>query len=66
MRYQAAAISNESSHSGIRTLINALSEKGVSGRVIEVLARHSSMQITARYIDVSQDKLRLAVETVTF
>ncbi|MEK7259146.1 MAG: tyrosine-type recombinase/integrase [Pseudomonadota bacterium] len=64
--YEAAAISNASSHSGRRTFITALSEKGVSVRVIQALARHSSMQTTARYIDVSQDKLRLAVETVTF
>jgi integrase/recombinase XerD len=65
VRYQAAAISNESSHLGIRTFITALSEKGVSVRVIQALARHSSLATTQRYIDVSADKLRLAVETVT-
>ncbi len=64
--YEAAAISNASSHSGRRTFITTLSEKGVSVRVIQALARHSSMQTTARYIDVSQDKLRAAVETVSF
>jgi integrase/recombinase XerD len=64
--YEAAAISNASSHSGRRTFITTLSERGVSVRVIQALARHSSMQTTARYIDVSQDKLRLAVETVIF
>jgi len=66
VRYQAAAISNESSHSGRRTFITTLSEKGVSVRVIQALARHSSLATTQRYIDVSADKLRLAVETVTF
>jgi len=64
--YEAAAISNASSHSGRRTFITALSEKGVSVRVIQALARHSSLATTQRYIDVSADKLRLAVENVTF
>jgi integrase/recombinase XerD len=64
--YEAAAISNASSHSGRRTFITTLSERGVSVRIIQALARHSSLQTTARYIDVSTDKLRAAVETVTF
>ena len=42
-----------------------LSEKGVSVRVIQELARHSSMATTQRYIDVSADKLRSAVELAT-
>jgi integrase/recombinase XerD len=64
--YEAAAISNASSHSGRRTFITTLSEKNVSVRVIQALARHSSLATTQRYIDVSADKLRLAVETVIF
>ena len=64
--YESAGISNASSHSGRRTFITALSEKGVSVRVIQALARHSSLATTQRYIDVSADKLRLAVETVAF
>ena len=63
--YEAAAISNAISHSGRRTFITTLSERGVSVRVIQALARHSSLATTQRYIDVSADKLRLAVETVT-
>ena len=63
--YEAAAISNASSHSGRRTFITALSEKGVSVRVIQALARHSSLATTQRYIDVSADKLRTAVEGLT-
>jgi integrase/recombinase XerD len=64
--YEAAAISNASSHSGRRTFITTLSEKNVSVRVIQALARHSSLATTQRYIDVSADKLRSAVETVIF
>lgn len=64
--YQAAAVSNASSHSGRRTFITNLSERGVSVRVIQALARHSSMATTQRYIDVSMDKLRVAVENAVF
>ena len=64
--YEAAAISNASSHSGRRTFITTLSENNVSVRVIQALARHSSLATTQRYIDVSADKLRSAVETVIF
>ncbi len=62
--YEAAAISNASSHSGRRTFITQLSERGVSVRVIQALARHSSLSTTQRYIDVSVDKLRCAVEVL--
>ncbi|MDP2347049.1 MAG: site-specific integrase [Gammaproteobacteria bacterium] len=63
--YQEAGISNASSHSGRRFFVTNLSEKGVSVRVIQELARHSSLATTQRYIDVSVDKLRLAVEAVS-
>lgn len=62
--YQEAHIENASSHSGRRSFITNLSEKGVSVRVIQELARHSSMSCTQRYIDVSVDKLKNAVELV--
>lgn len=62
--YHEANIENASSHSGRRSFITNLSEKGVSVRVIQELARHSSMVTTQRYIDVSVDKLKNAVELV--
>ena len=52
---------NASSHSGRRKFITDLSEKGVSVRVIQELARHRDLATTQRYIDVSVDKLRNAV-----
>ena len=64
--YQAAGIANASSHSGRRTFITNLSDRGVSVRVIQALARHSSLSTTQRYIDVSVDKLRVAVEAIRF
>jgi len=62
--YREANIENASSHSGRRSFITSLSEKGVSVRVIQELARHSSMVTTQRYIDVSVDKLKNAVDLV--
>jgi integrase/recombinase XerD len=62
--YRAAGVLNASSHSGRRTYITTLSERGVSVRVIQALARHSSLVTTQRYIDVSVDKLRAAAEQV--
>ena len=50
--YEAAAISNAIRHSGRRTFITTLSERGFSVRVIQALARHSSLATTQRYIDV--------------
>ena len=55
---------NASSHSGRRSFITNLSEKGISTRVIQELARHSSMMTTQRYIDVSNDKLKNAVNAL--
>ena len=62
--YQLANIPNASSHSGRRSFITNLSEKGISTRVIQELARHSSMVTTQRYIDVSNDKLKNAVNMI--
>ena len=59
--YQLANIPNASSHSGRRSFITNLSEKGISTRVIQELARHSSMVTTQRYIDVSNYKLKKAL-----
>ena len=62
--YALANIQNATSHSGRRSFITELSEKGVSVRVIQELARHSSLQTTQRYIDVSVPKLKGAVDLI--
>ena len=62
--YALANIPNATSHSGRRNFITELSEKGVSVRVIQELARHSSLQTTQRYIDVSVPKLKGAVDLI--
>lgn len=60
--YADAGISGASSHSGRRTFITNLAERGVNPRLIQALARHSSLSTTMLYIDVNDAKLSRAVE----
>lgn len=64
--YRSIGLDDCSSHSGRRTFITTLSERGISVRVIQELARHSDLSTTQRYIDVSVDKLKNAVEAVRY
>ena len=64
--YKSVGLDDCSSHSGRRTFITTLSERGISVRVIQELARHSDLGTTQRYIDVSVDKLKNAVESVCY
>ena len=60
--YKEAKIEGASSHSGRRGFITNLANKGVHIRILQELAGHSSIAVTQKYIDVNQDKLRIAVE----
>jgi integrase/recombinase XerD len=60
--YKEAKIEGASSHSGRRGFITNLANKGVHVRILQELAGHSSIAVTQKYIDVNQDKLRIAVE----
>lgn len=60
--YKRAYITGASSHSGRRTFITNLAERGINPRLIQVLARHSNLNTTMRYIDVNDMKLSSAVE----
>lgn len=60
--YEAAGLEGGSSHSGRRTFISTLAAKGVSARVLQKLAGHSSLATTQRYIEVNDQMLRTAVE----
>jgi integrase/recombinase XerD len=62
--YGESGIKGASSHSGRRTFITNLASKSVSVRVLALLAGHSSISTTQRYIDVNDDQLRNAVELV--
>ena len=59
---KAVGLKDASSHSGRRTYITRLANKGVGVRVLAALAGHSSIQVTQRYIDVNADQLASAVE----
>ena len=60
--YAESGITGASSHSGRRSLLTTLAAKGVSVRVLQEIAGHSSMAITQRYIDVNDHQMRAAVE----
>lgn len=62
--YQRAGLDGASSHSGRRTFITTLAEKGVSARVLMSLAGHQNLSTTQRYIDIKPSMLRAAVELV--
>jgi integrase/recombinase XerD len=64
--YELVGFDDCSSHSGRRTFITQLSERGISVRVIQELSRHENMTTTQRYIDVSVDKLKKSVETISY
>lgn len=60
--YHQANISGATSHSGRRTFITNLANKGIGVRLLQVLAGHKSMATTQIYIDVNDDMLKAAVE----
>ena len=60
--YKQAKIDGASSHSGRRGFITSLANKGISVRILQELAGHSSLAITQRYIDVNPSMLHKAVE----
>ena len=60
--YKEAKIEGASSHSGRRSFITNLANKGVHVRILQELAGHSSISVTQKYIDVNYDKLRASVE----
>lgn len=62
--YKRAAVDGASSHSGRRTFLTNLAEKGVSVRVMMALAGHRNMATTQRYIDLRPGVLRNAIELV--
>lgn len=60
--YRKAGIDGASSHSGRRSFITTLAHKGVSAKVIMELAGHKNLATTQRYIDVTDEMKRQAVE----
>ena len=60
--YKAVGLKDASSHSGRRTYITRLANKGVGVRPLAELAGHSHISTTQRYIDVNAEQLSEAVE----
>lgn len=60
--YKAVGLKDASSHSGRRTYITRLANKGVGVRLLTELAGHSHISTTQRYIDVNAEQLSAAVE----
>lgn len=60
--YRKAGLDGCSSHTGRRSYLTALADKGVSVRVMMELAGHRAMATTQRYIDLRPGVLRNAVE----
>jgi len=60
--YKKAGIGGASSHSGRRTFITTLANKGIGVRVLASLAGHRSIAVTQAYIDVNEEMKRAAVE----
>src|SRR6056300_219790 len=60
--YKACGLKDASSHSGRRTYITKLANKGVGVRLLAALAGHSHISTTQRYIDVNSDQMKEAVE----
>ena len=62
--YVGAGITGASSHSGRRTFITKLADKGVGVRVIMALSGHRQLATVQRYIDVNPLAMKAAVELV--
>jgi integrase/recombinase XerD len=62
--YSAVGIDGASSHSGRRTFITTLANKGIGVRVLMSLAGHRNISTTQAYIDVNDGMKRAAVELV--
>lgn len=60
--YQRAGLHGCTSHSGRRSFITTLAHKGVSAKVLMILAGHQNLSTTQRYIDVNDKLLTNAVE----
>ena len=64
--YREAGISGASSHSGRRTLITRLAERGIDPKAIAEIAGHSSIRTTAVYVEANPQRLARILQDVTW
>ena len=62
--YERAGLEGASSHSGRRTFLTNLANKGTAIHLLKTLAGHRSIQTTAAYLYSSPSQLRAVVELV--
>ena len=62
--YKDACMTGATSHSGRRTFITKLADKGVGVRVLMALAGHKSIATTQRYIELNPAVMKAAVELI--
>ena len=64
--YREAGMANASSHSGRRTFITSLAERGIDLKAISVLAGHSNIRTTALYVDANPERLSRILSEVAW
>lgn len=62
--YERAGIAGATSHSGRRTWLTRLSQKGVSVFVLADMAGHQQLQTTMKYVTVNDEMKRNAAELI--
>jgi integrase/recombinase XerD len=62
--YKKSGISGASSHSGRRSFLTSLANKGIGIRILASLAGHKSIAVTMKYLDANDDQKRNAVELI--
>ena len=62
--YAGAGLAGASSHSGRRTFLTSLANKGTAIHILKTLAGHRNIATTAAYLYSSPAQLRAAVELV--
>ena len=62
--YKDSHMTGATSHSGRRTFITRLADKGVGVRVLMALAGHKSIATTQRYIELNPTVMKAAVELI--
>ena len=62
--FDAAGLDAAKSHSGRRTFITKLANTGINARVIQALAGHKNLQTTQRYIEINDQLLANAVNSI--
>jgi integrase/recombinase XerD len=62
--YKRAGINGASSHSGRKTFLTSLANKGISIHILASLAGHKSIAVTHRYLIANDEMKRNAVELI--